>query len=74
MSTVTPADTARHLRLRTAADEARGHERERRLRGQLANAAACLRSNYGVQRIVLFGSIASSTCHADSDIAAADET
>jgi uncharacterized protein len=65
---VTSADTARHLRQRTleAATEAAG--RARRLRARLPAAMTCLRRDYGVETVILFGSLANRTCGPDSDV------
>ncbi len=68
MSSVTPADTARHLRRRAAEAEAQGSERARQHRSRLPDAVTCLRQCYGARLIVLFGSVANATCHVDSDV------
>ncbi len=67
-SSVSPADTARHLRQRAASAAALGAERARHLRSRLPAAVALLRERHGAENVVLFGSLANGTCHADSDV------
>lgn len=67
-TSVTSADTARHLRQRAIEAAIGGEGRARRLRACLPVAVACLRRDYGVARIVLFGSLANRTCGPDSDV------
>jgi uncharacterized protein len=68
ISSVSPADTARHLRQRAASAAYLGAERARQLRLRLPAAAALLRDRYGADHVVLFGSLANGACHADSDV------
>lgn len=56
--TVTPADTARHLELCSQKAREQATERARRLRQALPDAVRILRTDYGVRRILLFGSLA----------------
>ncbi|MCU0836586.1 MAG: nucleotidyltransferase domain-containing protein [Chromatiaceae bacterium] len=65
---VTPADTARHLRQRALSAEALGAERARHLRARLPAAVRCLRERHGAEAVILFGSLAAGTCRADSDL------
>jgi uncharacterized protein len=67
-NSVSPADTARHLRQRAASAAAMGAERARRLRSRLPAAVALLRDRHGAERVVLFDSLANGACHAESDI------
>lgn len=67
-SPVTPGDTARHLRRLAEQRAAAGRARAERLRERLPAAVALLRGRYGAGRVVLFGSVALDTCHADSDV------
>lgn len=65
---ITPADTARHLRRRAAAEQASADARAARLRERLPDAVDLLRQRYGAGRIALFGSLAAGHCHEGSDI------
>ena len=65
---VTPADTFRHLAERRQQARQRSAERARRLRQCLAGAAALLRDEYGVTRVVLFGSLATGSYSETSDV------
>lgn len=65
---VTPADTARHLRRRAAAEQAAADARAVRLRALLPAAVRCLRERYGADRVLLFGSLAVGEHHAGSDV------
>ena len=65
---VSPADTARHLRQRAASAAALGAERARRLRSRLPVAVQLLRERHGAETVVLFGSLANGACRAESDV------
>ena len=65
---VTPADTARHLQQRAQARRRAGAARAARLSVLLPGAAALLRDRYSVTRVVLFGSVATGACTAESDL------
>jgi predicted nucleotidyltransferase len=65
---VTPTDTARHLRRLAAQCHRRAAGRAQRLRQGLPAAAQLLRENYGAQRVVLFGSLATGSVSEASDV------
>lgn len=65
---VTPAETAHLLRARTDAAARRTAERAMALRERLPQAAWLLRTQFGVRRILLFGSLAVGSVHAASDV------
>lgn len=68
MTTVTPTETARLLQQRARASAAAGEERARRLRARLPAVVRCLRQDYGVDQVILFGSVANRTCGPSSDL------
>ncbi len=67
MST-TPADTARHVRARLRAEQARADAHAARALGLARDLAARLRAERGVDRVWLTGSLARGTAHERSDV------
>ncbi len=67
-TSVTSADTARHLRQRAIKAAAEGAGRAHRLRTRLPVAVDCLRRDYGAATVILFGSLANRTCGPESDV------
>ena len=65
---VTPAEAAAHLRCLAQESDRQGRARALELRRHLPLAVALLRDQYGATRVVLFGSLATGLCHADSDV------
>ncbi len=68
MMTVTPTQTARHLQQRARTSAAAGEERARHLRARLPALVRCLRQDYGVDQVILFGSVANQSCSPSSDL------
>ncbi len=68
LPTVPPADTARHLARRAQQARERAAERARRLRQGLPGAVRLLRSEYGAQRVLLFGSLATGSWGESTDV------
>jgi predicted nucleotidyltransferase len=67
MST-TAAETAAWLSQRTAQRRAAALERAGRIRRLLPSAVEALKSRFGCERVVLFGSLSTGEVHAGSDV------
>lgn len=62
------SEAAAHLRRRAEERARAGELRASRLRGLLPGAASLLRTRYGAQEVVLFGSLATGTATERSDV------
>lgn len=65
---VTPAEAAAHWRALAREADRQGRARALELRRRLPRAVALLREQYRATRVVLFGSLATDRCHANSDV------